>query len=139
MFSWSTRWTPSLTSCQMPRYSYSRHIHLPSGGMLAFLRLSRSSVVSLATAVPLLVLLRTLKARFRRRKERLRTDVLSKLRSVNEHEREIRRNRVRKKERETSLPKHAWTCPSHILLSTYSQSQISRHTVANQIVLFLAS
>lgn len=63
---------------------YLQDPHSPSGGMLVFLRLSRSSVVSLATAVPLLVLLRTLKARFRRRNERLRTDVLSKLRSVNE-------------------------------------------------------
>lgn len=32
--------------------------------------------------------------------------------------------------------KHAWTCPSHILLSTSSQSELGLHTVANQIVSF---
>lgn len=108
----------SLTNWENTKFG---HSHSPSGGMLAFLRLSRSSVVSLATAVPLLVLRRTLKALFRRRNERLRTDVLSKLRSVNECDRVIWRKWLRKEERKTSLPKHAWTCPLHILV-TISQA-----------------
>lgn len=58
------------------------HTHSPSCGILAFLKLSLSSVLSWATTVPLLVLLSTLRARFKRRNERLLTDERSKLRTV---------------------------------------------------------
>ncbi|MEQ2227732.1 hypothetical protein ILYODFUR_001283 [Ilyodon furcidens] len=51
---------------------------IPSGGTLEFLALSRSSDVSLLTAVPLLVLRRTLNARFNLLKERLLTEERSK-------------------------------------------------------------
>lgn len=113
----------------MKKFAYRQyrqtHKNSPSGGMLAFLRLSLSSVVSLATAVPLLVLLRTLNARFSRRKERLRTDERSKLRSVSERDEESECKRSR--------GAHVWTCPSHNILSTYNQSETSQHTAANHI------
>lgn len=51
---------------------------IPSRGTLEFLALSRSSEVSLLTAVPLLVLRSTLNARFNLLKERLLTDERSK-------------------------------------------------------------
>lgn len=135
--SWCLAGQPSgfqLDQLTNARIQYLQDPHSPSGGMLAFLRLSRSSVVSLATAVPLLVLLRTLKARFRRRKERLRTDVLSKLRSVNKCEKEL----SEKGGERNFATEHAWTCPSSAV--HFQRIRIeSAHSSQSNCLFFFAS
>lgn len=92
---------------------------VPSCGTLEFRALSLSSDVSLLTALPLLVLRRTLNARFNLRKERLLTEDRSKFLTV----------KAMRREREALYrllhAEHARTClnlPPHSQSSAFSSS-----------------
>ena len=81
--------------------------YIPSCGTLEFLVLSLSSDVSLLTALPLLVLRRTLNARFSLLNERLLTEERSKF---------LTAKKTGEKERHfideltLNMPRHAWIC-----------------------------
>lgn len=79
-------------------------LSVPSLGTLEFLALSRSSDVSLLTAVPLLVLRSTLNARFNLLKERLLTEERSKFLTAEEKRRLFIESHILNK------PGHACSC-----------------------------
>ena len=95
-----------VTGAKLPR-------SIPSCGTLEFLALSLSSDVSLLTALPLLVLLRTLNARFNLLKERLLTEDRSKFLTAEETGGE------REALYRLAHPQHARTC---LKLPPHSQS-----------------